>query len=268
MAESHILLLPKTDYIKWVKAARTYILKFGVNTTPDPIKAGQKENITIAVALNGYPEQNNQIADWLRARFPNARIDEIEVNDDGHLGLILDARANAGLRYGLPPSIDPQVPPVTSPTTPDDGEFKIYWPTEIVHISQRFGANPQIYNQWGLPGHEGLDMRAPMNTEVRAGFGGIVFNVVTDPNLHPYGKHIRIRHDGGYRTVYAHLAQTLVKEGDVVEAKQLIGRADSTGNSTGSHLHLTLKKEGATARKETVFKGDVIDPEPFLVYPD
>jgi murein DD-endopeptidase MepM/ murein hydrolase activator NlpD len=172
------------------------------------------------------------------------------------------------LRYGLPPSTDDPDPGATTPPTDTSSEsFRIYWPTDYKVINQGFAANPQIYSKWGLPGHEGLDLRAPMNTNIYAGFTGVVFQVVTDPNVHPYGKHIRIRHEGGYRTVYAHLAQTLVKEGDVVKSKQLIGKADSTGNSTGSHLHLTLKNEGATARKETQFKGDVIDPTPFLVDP-
>lgn len=268
MAESHIVLLPKADYIKWVKATRQYALKFGVNTSPDPVKVGQKENITIAVVPNGYPTQGD-IETWLKARFANVNIDPIKINTPAEFAIKLQERITSNQRYGDPNT----TPPTTAPTTetasvPDDGNFKIYWPTDYVKITQGFAANPAIYGKWGLPGHEGLDLRALMNTNVYAGYDGIVFKVETNPKAHPYGIHVRIRHNGGYRTVYAHLAQAMVSAGDVVKSKQLIGKADSTGNSTGSHLHLTLKKEGATARQETKFKGDVIDPTPFLVYPE
>jgi hypothetical protein len=84
---------------------------------------------------------------------------------------------------------------------------------------------------------------------------------------HPYGRHVRIRHANGYRTVYAHLAKVLVRVGEKVSAKQRIGLADSTGNSSGSHLHLTLKRDGASANGFTHFPKDVLDPTPFLMFP-
>jgi hypothetical protein len=61
------------------------------------------------------------------------------------------------------------------------------------------------------------------------------------------------------------LNRALVRTGQQVEARDVIGLADSTGNSTGHHLHLTLKKDGATAAGETTYPGDIIDPTPFLV---
>lgn len=145
--------------------------------------------------------------------------------------------------------------------------FRLYWPTDYPKVTQSFGANPEIYSKWGLPGHEGVDIRAPMNTNVYACADGEIYFLIDEAAGHPYGKHVRIRHKGGFRTVYAHLARVEVEIGEVVKSGQIIGKANSTGNSTGSHLHLTLKKEGATARKETQFKGDVIDPTPFLIFP-
>lgn len=59
---------------------------------------------------------------------------------------------------------------------------------------------------------------------------------------HNYGIHVRVQHAAGYETIYAHLQTTLVKPGQPVTAGQVLGLADSTGNSRGNHLHLTLKR--------------------------
>jgi murein DD-endopeptidase MepM/ murein hydrolase activator NlpD len=118
--------------------------------------------------------------------------------------------------------------------------FTLKWPTDYRDVTQPFGANPHIYSRYGLPGHEGT---------------------------HLYGIHIRIQHRDGYKTIYAHLWDALVEVGDSVTRGQLIGKADSTGNSTGSHLHLTLKQDGATERQETNYPKDIIDPTPFIIFP-
>ncbi|MFC1936838.1 M23 family metallopeptidase, partial [Chloroflexota bacterium] len=237
------------------------VLGFGVTITPDPVKAGTRENVTVAVVKGGYPDKEKEggIEIWLKSHFPDTKVDDIEVETPDEFKVVLNARVASRKRYGEPEL--PQTDPIS------DKDIQLLWPTDYPVITQGFGANPQIYGQWGLPGHEGLDIRAPHNTNVYACADGDVFKIETRSNAHPYGRHIRIQHANGYRTVYGHLYQVLVKEGDKVEAKQLIGKANSTGNSSGSHLHVTLKKEGATARNETNFKGDVIDPTPYMVLP-
>ncbi len=136
------------------------------------------------------------------------------------------------------------------------------WPTEFRTLTQYFGANPQNYSQFGLPGHDGLDIRAPKGSKVFSVAPGRVKLVVRDPDGHNYGRHIRITHADGYETIYAHLDKALVKEGNRVEAGTLIALADDTGNSFGSHLHLTLKRKGASLPG---WPGNIIDPTPFLL---
>ncbi len=60
-----------------------------------------------------------------------------------------------------------------------------------------------------------------------------------------YGRYIILDHGGGCRTLYAHLSKTTVKEGDTVTRGQEIGKAGSTGNSTGPHLHFELWLDNA-----------------------
>ncbi|MCB0015713.1 MAG: M23 family metallopeptidase, partial [Anaerolineales bacterium] len=136
------------------------------------------------------------------------------------------------------------------------------WPTEFQKITQYFGANPQNYAQFGLPGHEGIDIRAPTGSRVFAVAAGEVFRVHTDASSHNYGIHIRIQHQDDYKTVYGHLESVNVREGQIVEAGQMIGYADNTGNSFGSHLHLTLKKIGV---HYPPWPREIIDPLPFLL---
>ncbi|GAG22336.1 unnamed protein product, partial [marine sediment metagenome] len=46
--------------------------------------------------------------------------------------------------------------------------FRLAWPTDEKRVTQVFGDRPEYYAQWGLPGHEGIDLAAPMNTQIRA----------------------------------------------------------------------------------------------------
>ncbi|HQE93969.1 MAG TPA: peptidoglycan DD-metalloendopeptidase family protein [Anaerolineae bacterium] len=146
--------------------------------------------------------------------------------------------------------------------------FRMRWPTEYGTITQQFGANPQIYSKFGLPGHEGIDFMAPQGSEIYAVADGFVSDVrldgSVDPIGKPYGNQVRIQHDDGFESIYAHLAQAVVTRGQFVKAKQLIGLADNTGNSDGSHLHLSLKKQGATAAGQTNYPHDLINPTPYL----
>jgi len=136
------------------------------------------------------------------------------------------------------------------------------WPTEFRVITQHFGANPRNYAQFGLPGHDGVDLRAPTGSKVFAVAPGEVFRIHSQPTGHNYGIHVRIMHQDGYKTIYGHLQKVFVRTGQIVEAGTVIGLADNTGNSYGSHLHLSLKKVGAEVGD---WPYNIIDPTPFLL---
>lgn len=256
MSEYQILLLPRDNYWDWVAAAKPYVLQFGANLTPDPDSAARymmpQQVITIAGCSTGYPAEGD-IRAWFRKNYPSLRIDCVPAETPEEFMAALQARIDANDRYLLA-----------------GADFKLLWPTDYAVVTQAFGASPEIYRRWNLPGHEGIDIRAPRGTKVYACADGKVARVDTydgDPAKQPYGNSVRLQHRDGYLTVYAHLQTVLVKLGAVVTAGQPIALADSTGNSSADHLHLTLKKAGATAAGLTNYPHDIIDPTPFLEWP-
>lgn len=137
-----------------------------------------------------------------------------------------------------------------------------YWPTEFRYITQTFGANPDYYRQFNLPGHEGIDLRAAEGSRIFAVTAGTVIRAHSSASTHNYGLHVRLRHENGYETTYAHLSRIAVELNQQVKAGQVIGFAGNTGNSFGAHLHLTLYREGAA---EDGWPNNIIDPTLYLL---
>lgn len=86
--------------------------------------------------------------------------------------------------------------------------------------------------------HAGLDIRAKHGNSVYAAFDGKVVEVIKDTK--GYGNTIKIVHENGLVTLYAHLSQFSVKTGDVICKGKIIGKIGSSGNATGPHLHFEI----------------------------
>lgn len=82
--------------------------------------------------------------------------------------------------------------------------------------------------------HKGVDFGAAYGTPVIAAGDGVVVQAGYDGD---YGNKVTITHQGGYKTVYAHLSKIKVKKGVFVKQRQVIGAVGSTGLSSGPHLH-------------------------------
>ncbi|MGO4436240.1 M23 family metallopeptidase [Rhizobium sp. RAF56] len=91
--------------------------------------------------------------------------------------------------------------------------------------------------------HNGVDFRAPMGSPILAAGDGIVSKISEETG---YGKYVRIRHDSGYETTYAHIASAVsdLKVGQRVTQGQTIAFVGSTGYSTGPHLYYELRVNG------------------------
>lgn len=88
--------------------------------------------------------------------------------------------------------------------------------------------------------HRGIDLKAPMKTAIYAPADGIV-SFVQSRNRGDFGRLIKISHNFGFQTLYAHLNKTNVKVGDIVKKNQLIGLSGNSGRSTAAHLHYEIR---------------------------
>ena len=82
--------------------------------------------------------------------------------------------------------------------------------------------------------HNGVDLRAPGGTPVRATAAG---KVIFAGWRAGYGKTVVLRHAYGYRTLYGHMSKIKVKKGQWVKSGDILGYVGSTGKSTGPHVH-------------------------------
>ncbi|MFB5083356.1 M23 family metallopeptidase [Symbiobacterium thermophilum] len=124
------------------------------------------------------------------------------------------------------------------------------WPVYGAEITDPFGPRWSPFG-YGWQFHDGIDLGQDYGTPVYATGAGTV--VYADWLEGGYGRCVIIDHGYGYRTLYAHLQDWNVFEGQEVERGDLIGWVGSSGLSTGPHLHY-----------EVLVNGVAVDPEPYL----
>ena len=117
------------------------------------------------------------------------------------------------------------------------GEFTA--PAEA-EISDVFGAE-RVFNGKTQSTHFGLDFRVPTGTPVAAMNDGTV--LLARP-LYFEGNFVVLDHGQGLLTLYLHLSEFKVKEGDRVKRGQIVGLSGGTGRATGPHLHVAVRWQG------------------------
>lgn len=135
------------------------------------------------------------------------------------------------------------------PSPAPTGSF--IWPLQQKFVmTSKFGINREGLDASGER-HLGIDLAGvPRNTPIYAADGGTVVFAGTNGT---YGKLVRIRHENGVETYYAHMNFISVNVGDQVFQGQQIGGVGATGRVTGTHLHFEVR-----------FNGTVVNPEKYL----
>ena len=127
-----------------------------------------------------------------------------------------------------------------SRVTPDrewDGKFAA--PVDAA-TSDVFGSQ-RIFNGKAQRPHFGLDFRVPTGTPVAAMNAG---TVLLARFLYFEGNCVAIDHGQGLLTLYFHLSELKVKEGETVQRGEEIGLSGGTGRATGPHLHVAVRWQG------------------------
>lgn len=133
---------------------------------------------------------------------------------------------------------------------------KLLWPLEYLSLTSRYGRRFDKL-------HTGIDFAVPIGTPVIAADNGFIKKA---GRMGDYGLAILIQHPDGKETLYAHLSEIFLTEGEEVQIGQIIGLSGSTGRSTGPHLHFEVRYEDISLNPEDFFqegyyKNDIIIKE-------
>lgn len=211
------------ESIQWASGLKNATIKPGQKIKIPPVtgvvhKVNSGESIySIAKRYDTDPQK---IANWVFNEFADTDTFALTV---GQTLYVPD---------GTPPQEKPAVPrgraPAIAVGSPGTGSF--IWPTSG-SISQ--------YPVWY---HMAVDIASRALPPVLAADTGTV--TYASCVRGGYGCHVRINHANGYETLYAHLSQINVSQGQGVSRGVTIGKVGSTGRSTGPHLHFEVRSGG------------------------
>lgn len=121
------------------------------------------------------------------------------------------------------------------------------WPIDPSQGISAFFHDPGYQERFGIP-HNAIDIRTPEGTEIHAPADGYVYKVHDGGMGYSY---LILAHRSNMMTVYGHLLEFRVKEGDIVQEGQVVGLSGGTPGTkgaglltTGAHLHFEVFKEG------------------------
>ena len=113
----------------------------------------------------------------------------------------------------------------------------LHSPMKYYYISSNYGKRKHpVTKKWAM--HYGIDLAGTWQEEVRATAEGTVVFAGWEGS---FGRVVRIEHQFGIQTVYAHLARLDVKKGEYVTLGDIVGSMGSSGRSAGVHLHYEIR---------------------------
>jgi len=115
-------------------------------------------------------------------------------------------------------------------------------PIDGARLSSKFGMRKHPILGYSKM-HKGADFAAPSGTPIYAAGDGVVETAGWNGG---YGKYVRLKHNGTYKTAYAHMSKIAkgLAKGDRVKQGEIIGFVGTTGQSTGPHLHYEVMIDG------------------------
>jgi murein DD-endopeptidase MepM/ murein hydrolase activator NlpD len=205
----------------------------------------QAELTAILVSL----ERDRAAQEEIRARLADriaqieSELDQMDAQDAQLSELIQEKQAEIAAREAAAREAALRAP---SPGA-DPSAYGMIWPTDG-RLSSGFG-----YRRHPILGysrlHAGLDIGNAYGTPIWSAAAG---TVIYSGWRGGYGNAVVVDHGGGVSTLYGHLNERLVAEGDTVDRGEWVGLMGSTGLSTGPHLHFEVRV-GGSARDPLVY---------------
>jgi murein DD-endopeptidase MepM/ murein hydrolase activator NlpD len=204
--------------------------------------------VAVEESTDSYPTSESTYADYPLAEvaypvseFPAMNLGLFQL---GANGLVLDTRKSNSSsvynRFYNPEAIALRNSSIRLTSLPGNGNTSIIFPLSIpAPITSAFGW--RIHPALGSSRfHSGTDLGAPTGTPVVAALAG---QVSVANFLGGYGLAVVLQHEKATKeTLYGHLSEILVKQGEEVKQGEVIGLVGSTGLSTGPHLHFEIRK--------------------------
>jgi len=131
----------------------------------------------------------------------------------------------------------PDVPAPEIPDSPTDWITPVPYYTLTSPFGMRLHPILGVYRM-----HNGVDLACAEGTPIYASRGGLV--EVAGYQADGAGNYIQLNHGDGFRSIYMHMTNYIVKQGDYVAPGQIIGYVGNTGLSKGAHLHFGISYNG------------------------
>lgn len=113
-----------------------------------------------------------------------------------------------------------------------------FWEDQLNQITYTSPFGPR--DMFGNTFHYGVDLAAPEGTDIHCAADGVVNVVLTPDESNGGGNYAAIQHANGVYTLYMHMTDLIIKNGQKVSKGEVIGHVGSTGHSTGPHLHFQV----------------------------
>lgn len=212
--------------------ARVLIIEANGLQPPYAVRTGQKLKIprtrrhTVKAGDTGFSISLKYAVPWEQIALAN--------------GLDAAAPVKTGQSLLIPTLVDARAGPASTPAaaaqpvkTAQPAAVRFLWPV-TGEVRRKFAAS-------GNP-HDGIDIKAPQGTMVRAAAAGTV--KFAGAEKEQFGNLVVLDHGNGWFTAYGFLSRVTVKEGAKVAAGERVGLVGSTGLAKGDELHFEVRQDG------------------------